>query len=97
MSFSMYLEKSTVNGVDGMKSDSIRNSIFYSYRLWNATKWSCRRSRVDLEKGYYWSGNSYRDEHGRFGYSITFDQTDYNYWATWNVNFVKMAIRPVRR
>ena len=92
--------KSTVNGVDGMKvTGNNGNSIFLP-----ATGYGMPQSgpagttqRVDLEKGYYWSGNSYRDEHGRFGYSITFDQTDYNYWATWNVNVVKMAIRPVRR
>ena len=86
--------KSTVNGVDGMKvTGNNGNSIFLPFTGFGLGG----NERMSLESGYYWAGESYRDEHGRFANTIIFDATDYNYNTTYNVNIAKMAIRPVRR
>ena len=51
---------------------------------------------TNANDGYYWVGESYKDSYGRFGYIFYYNAKSHYYNASWNANFAKMAIRPVK-
>ena len=85
--------RKTINGVDGMEVVGENGkSIFLpatGYQMLGT-------SRIAVTRGFYWVGESYSDEYGRFGYVYNWDDENYYYNASYNVSIVKMAIRPVK-
>lgn len=89
----------TVNGVNGTRvTGSNGNSILIPNTGYGLPKSGPigETERVALDNGYYYTGESYLLNSERMGYAlyITNSAPALNY--TWNVNIVKMAIRPVR-
>lgn len=91
--------RATVNGVSGMKvTGGNGNSIFLpstGYEL-PASGPIGTTQIMDKSSGYYWTGESYSDTYGRFGYVFYYNSTSYYYNGSWNASMVKMAIRPVK-
>jgi hypothetical protein len=83
----------TVNGVQGMRITGRNgNSIFLpptGYRVSSSNK-------NELENGYYWVGETYRDDDGNYAYVYYFNSTSYYYNGGWLKNRTKLAIRPVK-
>ncbi|MCE5178004.1 MAG: DUF4988 domain-containing protein [Porphyromonadaceae bacterium] len=83
----------TINGVQGMRITSRNgNSIFLpptGYRI-NYSQ------RNEMENGYYWVGETYRDESKAYAYVYYFNATSYYYNGGWVKNGTKLAIRPVK-
>ena len=53
--------------------------------------------RVNIENGYYWVGDSYKDSYGRFGfYFYIYKSNPSNVCHSYNTSFAKCAIRPVK-
>lgn len=91
--------KATVNGVVGMKVTGRNgNSIFLpptGYGL--PMSGPIGQTQItNANDGYYWVGESYKDSYGRFGYIFYYNEKSHYYNASWNANFAKMAIRPVK-
>ena len=92
-------ERATINGISGMKVIGKNgNSIFLPATGYGIPQDGPigQTTRTDLSNGYYWVGESYLDEYGRFGYAYYWNSTSYYYNGSWNTNWVKMAIRPVK-
>lgn len=92
-------ERATVNGVKGMKVTGTNgNSIFLPPTGYGMPQDGPigQTQRYETDGGYYWVGESYRDEFGRFGYIFYYNSTSYYYNGSRNVNIPKMAIRPVK-
>lgn len=91
--------RTIVNGVEGMKVTGRNgNSIFLpptGYGLPQSGPIG-QTQIVDVDNGYYWVGESYSDTYGRFGYVFHYNEKSHYYNASWNANFAKMAIRPVK-
>ncbi|HLW09565.1 MAG TPA: hypothetical protein VKX35_04140, partial [Fermentimonas sp.] len=85
--------RTTVNGVYGMKiTGGNGNSIFlpptgYRYSF---------TSKYELEHGYYWVGETYKDNSWSLAYVYYFNSTSYYYNGGWDKNAAKLAIRPVK-
>lgn len=52
--------------------------------------------RSNTNDGYYWVGESYNSGYGWMGYVFYFNSSSYYYNGSWNTNYVKMAVRPVK-
>ncbi len=91
--------RTTINGVTGMKViGSNGNSIFLpptGYGLPVSGPIGSTQVQKNLD-GYYWTGESYVDGSERMGYCCFYDNDGYHCNITWNVKFVKMAIRAVK-
>lgn len=83
----------TVNGVTGMRiTGKNNNSIFLpptGYRFLSSNK-------SELENGYYWVGETFKDDFGNYGYIFYFNAASYFYNGGRLKNGSKLAIRPVR-
>lgn len=93
--------RTIVNGVEGMKVTGRNgNSIFLpatGYGLPKSGPSPIQTQRVNIENGYYWVGDSYKDSYGRFGFYFYFDKSNpSNVCHSYNTSFAKCAIRPVK-
>lgn len=83
----------TVNGVPGMRITGMNgNNIFLpptGYSLSYSNKY-------ELENGYYWVGETYRDSNANYAYVYSFNSTSYYYNGGWPKNAARLAIRPVK-
>lgn len=92
--------RATVNGIKGMKvTGSNGNSIFLpptGYRV--AADGPIGNSQLAEEtSGYYWVGESDVNYNGQLGYCFYFNDKSYYYDGGRNTNFVKMAVRAVKK
>ena len=92
-------KRTTINGVTGMKvTGKNGNSIFLpptGYAL--PTDGPIGQTiRSNTNDGYYWVGESYNSGYGWMGYVFYFNSSSYYYNGSWNTNYVKMAVRPVK-
>lgn len=91
--------RATINGVTGMKvTGKNGNSIFLpptGYEF--PASGSLGTTKVyDSTNGYYWTGESKPYSEGYMAYCFSFNGSTYNYDATYNSNYVKLAIRPIK-
>ena len=92
-------ERASVNGIKGMKITGPNgNSIFLPPTGYGMPQDGPigQTQRYETDGGYYWVGESYSDTYGRFAYVFYYNSTSYYYDGSWNANFLKMAIRPVK-
>lgn len=92
-------ERAVVNGVQGMKVTGVNgNSIFLPPTGYGMPQDGPigQTQRYATEGGYYWVGESYRDEYERFAYVFYYNEKSYYYNGSWNANILKMAVRPVK-
>ena len=92
-------ERVTVNGVKGMKVTGVNgNSIFLPPTGYGMPQDGPigQTQRYETDNGYYWVGESYADNYGRFAYVFYYNSKSYYYNGSWNANVLKMAIRPVK-
>lgn len=93
----------TINGITGMKiTGPSGNSIFLPPTGYGVPKdgpMPIQVARTDTNNGYYWVGESYRDSsYGRFGYVCQYNSTNSTQSIiSYNVSFIKAAIRPVKQ
>lgn len=92
-------ERATVNGVRGMKVTGANgNSIFLPPTGYGMPQDGPigQTQRHETDGGYYWVGESYSDNYGRFAYVFYYNSKSYYYNGSWNANILKMAVRPVK-
>lgn len=92
--------RTIVNRVEGMKiSGKNGNSIFLPATGIGFPKSGplpTQTERIWTDRGYYWTGESYKEAEEQFGYVFNFDTETTHYDSSWNVATVKIAIRPVK-
>lgn len=83
----------TVNGVPGMRITGRNGNSIYLPPTGYRYSFS---SKNELENGYYWVGETYRDDDGRFAYVYYFNSTSFYYNGGYYKNAARLAIRPVK-
>ena len=91
--------RATINGVTGIKvTGQNGNSIFLpptGYEF--PTSGSLGATKVyDSTNCYYWTGESKPYTEGYMAYCFCFNGSTYNHDTTYNSNYVKLAIRPIK-
>ncbi|MBQ7812338.1 MAG: hypothetical protein IJ394_07270 [Bacteroidales bacterium] len=89
--------RATINGVSGMKvTGSNGNYIFLPPTGVGFPSDGMSFSREYATSGYFWVGESYIETYGHMAYCFYYDDETWYYNGSWNADFIKMAIRPVK-
>ena len=91
--------RATINGVVGMRVTGTNgNSIFLPNTGYGIPVSGPigQTERILTDNAYYWVGESFLSDGERFGYALHINNFTPLLNYGWNVNFMKMAIRPVR-
>lgn len=91
--FNCFWTRTVVNGVKGMRITGLNgNSIFLpptGYIIANS-------GRNEDYNGYYWVGETYKDDNGNYAYVYYFNEQSYYYNGGYSRNYAKLAIRAVK-
>lgn len=91
--FNCIWRRTTVNGVNGMRiTGGNGNSIFLPPTGYSIAT----SSKLELENGYYWVGETHESYDGVLAYVFYFNSTSYYYNGGWNKSYSRLAIRPVK-
>ena len=89
--------RSTINGVAGMKvTGSNGNYIFLPPTGVGFPSDGMSYDRQYTTSGYFWVGESYIETYGHMAYVFYYNDESWYYNGSWNADFVKIAIRPVK-
>ena len=90
--------RATVNGVSGMRVEGPNGSSIFLPATGCGMPVDGSAGSIEITAtsgGYYWAGESYQN-YGQQAYVYYFSNTSYYHSGSWNADFVKMAIRPVK-